>query len=73
MKDVDATIAWLIGGASSAPTPAALLEELAGRLLAAGLPLDRLAIFASVLHPDVANRSFIWRPGAARRNRRKGI
>src|SRR6478672_8511112 len=63
MKDVGATIAWLIGGAASAPTPEALLEELAGRLVADGLPLDRLAIFVSVLHPDIANRCFIWRRG----------
>jgi len=63
MKDVGATIAWLIGGAASAPTPEALLEELAGRLVADGLPLDRLAIFVSVLHTDIANRCFIWRRG----------
>jgi adenylate cyclase len=63
MKDVGDTIAWLIGSAASASTSGALLEELASRLLAEGLPLDRIAVSVSVLHPDIANLRFIWRRG----------
>jgi len=65
MKDVGATIAWLIASAASASTSAGLLEELAGWLLADGLPLDRVAVTVTVLHPDIAGISFIWRRGQA--------
>ena len=40
------------------------MEELCGRLIAArGIPLDWAAILVRTLHPDIAGRSLIWRPG----------
>src|SRR4051795_2838606 len=54
---------WLIDGAPSARTPTAVLSEMCERLVAAGLPLWRAAVFVQTLHPDVFGRSFIWRPG----------
>jgi adenylate cyclase len=54
---------WLIDGAPSASTPTAILSEMCERLVAAGLPLWRAAVFVQTLHPDVFGRSFIWRPG----------
>jgi adenylate cyclase len=54
---------WLIDGAPSARTPTAVLSETCERLVAAGLPLWRAAVFVQTLHPDVFGRSFIWRPG----------
>jgi adenylate cyclase len=63
MKDVSETIAWLTEGAHNAHVPQALMEELCGRLIAAGIPLDWAAIFVRTLHPDIAGRSLIWRPG----------
>ena len=58
------TIEWLTDGARSARTPMALLEETCERLVAAGLPLWRVAAFVRTLHPDVYGRSFVWRRGA---------
>jgi adenylate cyclase len=54
---------WLVDGAPSARTPTAILSEMCDRLVAAGLPLWRAAVFVQTLHPDVFGRSFIWRPG----------
>jgi adenylate cyclase len=63
MKDVSELVAWLVAGAHDAPTPQELMTGICERLVAAGIPLDRGAIFVLVLHPDIAGRSFIWRRG----------
>jgi adenylate cyclase len=56
-------IDWLIDGARSAAGPNGPFKEMCERLVAAGLPLARVALFIRTLHPDVYGRSFIWRPG----------
>src|SRR5215472_11838094 len=58
------TIDWLVDGARSARTPMTVLRETCERLVAAGLPLWRVAAFVRSLHPDVYGRRFLWRPGA---------
>jgi adenylate cyclase len=63
MRHVDPVAAWLINGAPGAPTRAALIEELCGRLTSVGVPVDRAGIFVEVLHPEIKGRSFIWRRG----------
>jgi adenylate cyclase len=55
---------WLIEGARSAPTMAALLQQICERLVAGGMPLWRAGVFARMPNPDVFGLSFIWRPGA---------
>ena len=60
---LDETIAWLIDGARSAQSSEAVLGELCDRLLAAGIPISRVGVFVSTLHPDVFGRSFIWKRG----------
>ncbi|MGA7999884.1 MAG: adenylate/guanylate cyclase domain-containing protein [Bradyrhizobium sp.] len=55
---------WLIDGARSATAPARLMAETCERLVAAGLPLWRVAVFVRTLHPDIYGRAFFWRPGA---------
>jgi adenylate cyclase len=57
-------IDWLTDGARSTRTPAELLRETCERVLAAGVPLSRAAVFVQSLHPDVYGRGFFWRPGA---------
>jgi hypothetical protein len=49
MKDVSEIISWLIEGAHNAAAPQALVEELCGRLIAAGIPLERAAFFVRTL------------------------
>ena len=55
---------WLIDGARSATSPTRLMAETCERLVAAGLPLWRVAVFVRTLHPDIFGRAFFWRPGA---------
>ena len=54
---------WLIDGARSAAAPQQVLAVLCERLVAAGVPLWRAAVFVRTLHPEVAGRRFIWRQG----------
>jgi adenylate cyclase len=68
MKNVTNIVGWLDEGARRARGER-LLEELCSRLAAAGIPLDRAAIFVTMLHPDIAGRSYVWsrgRPGESR-------
>src|SRR6201999_664158 len=55
---------WLIDGARSAAAPNGPFKETCERLLAAGVPLTRVALFIRILHPDIYGRAFFWRPGA---------
>ena len=54
---------WLIDGARSAVAPQQVLAVLCERLVAAGVPLWRAAVFLRTLHPEIAGRRFIWRQG----------
>ena len=60
---VQAVIAWLVDGARTARQPEDVLAELCERLLACGLPLHRVALFVTTLHPNVMGRRFLWRRG----------
>jgi adenylate cyclase len=62
--DVGATAAWLVDGARSASSSQDVLAELCARLVDDGLPLWRVAVFVSTLHPEIMGRRFLWRPGA---------
>src|ERR1700722_9265156 len=62
--DVSATAAWLVDGARSASNSQDVLAELCARLVDDGLPLWRVAVFVSTLHPEIMGRRFLWRPGA---------
>ncbi|WP_315776229.1 MULTISPECIES: adenylate/guanylate cyclase domain-containing protein [unclassified Bradyrhizobium] len=55
---------WLVDGARSAATPGQMMSECCERLVGLGVPLWRVGVFVRTLHPDIAGRSFIWRPGA---------
>jgi adenylate cyclase len=61
--DAQPTMDWLIDGAVSAPTPDAVLTQLCERLVEAGVPLWRSAVFVRTLHPEIMGRRFIWRQG----------
>jgi adenylate cyclase len=61
--ELRAIVDWLIDGARSAPEPEQLMDELAARLTACGLPLARAAVLVRTLHPQFLGRRFSWRPG----------
>jgi adenylate cyclase len=54
---------WLIDGAPSVSRPTEIMAETCQRLLGAGMPLWRVAVFVRTLHPDIFGWSFLWRPG----------
>jgi adenylate cyclase len=56
-------VGWLVDGARTARQPQDVLAELCDRLRACGLPLYRVAVFITTLHPNVMGRRFLWRRG----------
>jgi adenylate cyclase len=60
---VASVVDWLVDGARSARRPQDVLAELCDRLLACGVPLYRVAVFVTTLHPDVMGQRFLWRQG----------
>ncbi len=56
------TIAWLAEGARTASEPQDVLEQLCSQLHAAGLAIDRCAVFVRTLHPNIMGRRFLWSP-----------
>ena len=55
---------WLIDGAPSAPTPADVLNQMCERVVAAGIPVWRVAAFIRTLHPEIMGRRLEWREGS---------
>ena len=60
MKDIRSAIDWLAGGALSGPRSEDVLAELCQRMVECGIPLWRVAVFVTTLHPDVMGRRFLW-------------
>jgi len=58
-----ATMTWLTEGARSASAPEDVLHQLCSQLRAAGLAIDRCAVFIRTLHPNVMGRRFLWTHG----------
>ena len=59
--DVQPVVDWLVEGAPPAKLPQDVLLHLCRRLVGCGLPLYRVAVFVTTLHPNVAGRGFFWR------------
>jgi adenylate cyclase len=57
---VDAIADWLLGPALQIVTGAQAVDELAWRMLAAGLPLVRVTVHSGTLHPQFLGTSLIW-------------
>ncbi|MEA3193994.1 MAG: adenylate cyclase [Betaproteobacteria bacterium] len=57
--NLQSLIDWVDGG--NAATPDAFLTGLCQQLLAHGIAVARVAVFARTLHPNVAGRGFFWR------------
>jgi adenylate cyclase len=61
MSDIRHVLDWLAGGALSGAQSQDVLAELCERMVACGIPLWRVAVFVTTLHPDVMGRRFLWR------------
>jgi len=60
MSDIRTVVDWLALGALSGAQSQDVLAELCERMVACGLPLWRVAVFVTTLHPDVLGRRFLW-------------
>lgn len=56
-------IEWLTGDECHALDEASLVSGLGRRLQALGLPVDRLTLHLTTLHPEFIGRTFAWAPG----------
>src|SRR6266702_1839880 len=61
MKSIRPVLDWLIGGARSDARSEAVLAALCQRQVPCGMPLLRVAVFVTTLHPDVMGRRFVWK------------
>ena len=61
--DVNEVREWLIDGGRSSSASGDMISALCERLVAAGIPLFRVAFYIRTLHPDIFGRNFIWKPG----------
>ena len=61
MGDIRTLVDWLTDGARSESSSEDVLAELCRRMVDAGIPLWRAAVFVNTLHPDVIGRAFFWR------------
>jgi adenylate cyclase len=59
--DIQPIVDWLDAGVPGARTPEMFFASLNQRLMGAGIPLARVAVFVRTLHPNVAGRAFFWR------------
>jgi adenylate cyclase len=60
VSDIGRVLDWLAGGALSGEQSQDVLAELCERMVACGIPLWRVAVFVTTLHPDVMGRRFLW-------------
>ena len=60
MNDIRPTLDWLAGGALSGAQSQDVLAELCERMVACDIPLWRVAVFVTTLHPDIMGRRFVW-------------
>jgi adenylate cyclase len=57
---LDAIAEWLVGPARRIESGVRAMDEFAWRMLAAGLPLLRVTLHASTLHPQYLGVTFTW-------------
>jgi adenylate cyclase len=60
MSDIRQVLDWLAAGALSGAQSQDVLAELCQRMVSSGIPLWRVAVFVTTLHPDVMGRRFLW-------------
>ncbi|RST85113.1 adenylate/guanylate cyclase domain-containing protein [Aquibium carbonis] len=57
---IDALVAWMIDGAPPSGDANRIIDAICQRVVAAGVPVDRFALFMNTLHPNIAARRFRW-------------
>jgi adenylate cyclase len=63
MNRVESLFEWLVDGAPGAATADEVIERMARDLRDAKLPIDRIGVFVTTLHPNIIGRAFWWEVG----------
>jgi adenylate cyclase len=56
----EAIFAWLVGPARKTPSFTEIFDELAWRIVAAGIPLLRASLHSGTLHPQFLGATYMW-------------
>ncbi|HEY6632100.1 MAG TPA: adenylate/guanylate cyclase domain-containing protein [Rhizobiaceae bacterium] len=59
---IDELVEWLIDGARPGSNAQQSFDALGRRLVGAGVPVGRFALFVRTLHPNIAGRRLLWTP-----------
>jgi adenylate cyclase len=59
---IDELVDWMIDGARPGSSPRQSFDAIGRRLVGAGMPIGRFAIFVQTLHPNVGGRRILWTP-----------
>ncbi len=59
---IDGLVAWMIDGARPSANADDFIDAICRRLVAAGVTIDRFALFVDTLHPNMSGLRFTWTP-----------
>lgn len=59
---IDELVDWMIDGARPGSDARQSFDAIGRRLVGAGMPIGRFALFVQTLHPNVAGRRLLWTP-----------
>ena len=59
---IDELVDWMIDGARPGSNALQSFDALGRRLVGAGVPVGRFALFVRTLHPNIAGRRLLWTP-----------
>jgi len=63
MGKLDGLFEWLLDGVPGAKAAVDVADRLGRDISAVGIPLQRLGVFVTTIHPIAVGRSFIWERG----------
>lgn len=59
---IDELVDWMIDGARPGSNALQSFDAIGRRLVGAGMPIGRFALFVQTLHPNIAGRRMLWTP-----------
>ena len=59
---IDELVDWMIDGARPGSNAQQSFDAIGRRLVGAGMPIGRFALFVQTLHPNIAGRRILWTP-----------
>jgi adenylate cyclase len=63
MRDIQEIFDWLVDGASGSADVGDIVQRMSDHIVAAGIPVDRVAAIVETLHPQFVGRAFYWTRG----------